>query len=313
VTDEEDADLPALVAPAKPSTLIPHDTVAGRSLTAVIAILTFLACLCAGGGVLLAASSAAWRDSVSREITIQIRPKAGVDLDAETTKVMMLASKSRAVASLRAPSRAETESALAPWLGSGIDLSQLPIPRLVVARLATRDAAAIAALRAEVSQAAPEAAFDDHAVWLTHLSAVGRSLTLFAILLFALVVAAIAIAVGFATRAAMAGAREIVEVLHFVGASDGFITKHFQRYFFRVSAEGTSVGGGVAILLFLVSEWAASRNAASAEGAALTMLLGSFHLPLAGYAAMLGVCALLVVMAGLFSRLVAAAHLRVLS
>jgi cell division transport system permease protein len=127
------------------------------------------------------------------------------------------------------------------------------------------------------------------------------------------VVAAIAIAVGFATRAAMAGAREIVEVLHFVGASDSFITRHFQRYFFRLSAEGTGVGGGVAILLFFLSELVAARNASSPDGAALTMLLGSFHLPLAGYAAILGVCGLLVLMAGLFSRLVATAHLRVLS
>ena len=44
----------------------------------------------------------------------------------------------------------------------------------------------------------------------------------------------------------------------------------------------------------------------------MTVLLGSFHLPLFGYAAILGVCALLVAMAGLFSRIVAAAHLRAL-
>jgi cell division transport system permease protein len=298
---------------AKPAALIPNDTVSGRALTAVIAILTFLACLSAGGGVLLAASTASWREAVSREITIQIRPKANVDIDAEVTKVMMLVAKSPAIASARAPSREETDKALEPWLGSGIDLTQLPIPRLVVARLATRDAGALDELRKQVAIAAPEAAFDDHAIWLSHLSAVGRSLTLLATGLFALVVAAIAIAVGFATRAAMAGAREIVEVLHFVGASDSFIVRHFQRYFFRLSAQGTGVGGAAAMLLFLASEAVAARNASSPDGAAMTALVGSFHLPLAGYGAIFGVCALLVLMAGLFSRLVASAHLRVLS
>ena len=48
----------------RPVTLIPHDDAAGRSLTAVIAILTFLACLCAGGAVWLAAATAAWRSDV---------------------------------------------------------------------------------------------------------------------------------------------------------------------------------------------------------------------------------------------------------
>jgi cell division transport system permease protein len=305
---EEDAvpDTPAIA-------LIPHDTVSGRALMAVIAILTFLACLCAGGAVLLAASSGAWRSEVSREITIQVRPHAGVDTDAEVNKVVMMASGSPAIASVSAMSRADTEKSLAPWLGSGLDLSQLPIPRLVVARLANRDEAALAALRDGIGKAAPDAVFDDHMVWLSHLTAVGRYLTLLATLLFVLVAAAIAIAIGFATRGAMAGAREIVDVLHFVGASDSFITRHFQRYFFRLSAEGTGVGGGAAILLFLVGELAAARGADAPEGVAMGVLLGSFRLPLYGYAAILGVCVLLVAMAGVFSRIVAAAHLRALS
>jgi cell division transport system permease protein len=312
VDDAPAADEPG-IAFLRPAMLIPHDTVSGRALAAVIAILTFLACLCAGGAVLLAASSAAWREDVSREITIQIRPHAGVDSDAEAEKVAALAAHSPAVASVRLLSRAQTEDALKPWLGSGLDLSQLPIPRLVVATLANRDPTTLESLRAEVDKEAPQALFDDNAVWLSHLSAVGRSLTLFAGLLFGLVVAAIAIAIGFATRGAMAGAREIVDVLHFVGASDSFITKHFQRYFFRLSAEGTSVGGGVAILLFFVGEIFAARGAASPEGTTMTVLLGAFHLPLFGYVAILGVCVALVAMAALFSRVVAAAHLRALS
>ena len=300
-------------ARVRPVNLIPHDTVSGRALAAVIAILTFLACLCAGGAVMLAAASSAWRDDVSREITIQIRPHEGADAEAEAQKVAALASQSPAIKAVKLLSRAQTEETLKPWLGSGLDLSQLPIPRLVVATLANRDPAALAPLRATVAKEAPDAVFDDNAVWLSHLSAVGRSLTLFAGLLFALVVAAIAIAIGFATRGAMAGAKEIVEVLHFVGASDGFITRHFQRYFFRLSAEGTSVGGAAAMLMFFISELFTARRDASPEGAAMTMLLGAFHLPLVGYAAILAVCVALVGMAGLFSRVVAGAHLRALS
>jgi cell division transport system permease protein len=295
----------------RPVTLIPHDNAAGRSLTAVIAILTFLACLCAGGAVWLAASTAAWRSDVAREITIQIKPHMGGDVDAETARVLDIVGQSSAIASARAPSREETEKMLAPWLGSGLDLSQLPIPRLVTATLSSRaDSAALAALRAQIAMNAADVAFDDHAVWVSHLTGVGRSLTLLAGFLFVLVVAAIAIAIAFATRAAMAGAREIVEVLHFVGASDGFITQNFQRYFFLVSARGTGVGGAAALFMFLAGEGFAHRGD-SADGAAMTVLLGSFHLPLAGYLAILGVCVALVAMAGLFSRRVAAAQLRV--
>jgi len=296
---------------ARPVTLIPHDNAAGRSLTAVIAILTFLACLCAGGAVWLASATSAWGTDVAREITIQIKPHPGSDVDAETAKALDLVARSPAISSAQAPSREETQQMLAPWLGSGLDLTQLPIPRLVTATLSSRaDASALDALRSQVLQAAPDATFDDHAVWVSHITGVGRSLTLLAGLLFALVVAAIAIAIAFATRAAMAGAREIVEVLHFVGASDGYITQHFQRYFFLQSAKGTAVGGAAALFMFLVGEGFAHRGD-SADGAAMTMLLGSFHLPFMGYVAILGVCVALVAMAGLFSRRVAATQLRV--
>lgn len=311
--DAQDAD-PQNAGPQnagdRPVTLIPHDDAAGRSLTAVIAILTFLACLCAGGAVWLAAATAAWRSDVAREITIQIKPHAGADADAETTKVLDIVAHSPAIASAQAPSREETQKMLAPWLGSGLDLAQLPIPRLVTATLSRQaDPAALAALRAQIANSATQATFDDHAVWVSHLTGVGRSLTLLAGFLFALVVAAIAIAIAFATRAAMAGAREIVEVLHFVGASDGFITQNFQRYFFLVSARGTGVGGAAALLMFLAGEGFAHRGDAQ-DGAAMTVLLGSFHLPLAGYVAILGVCVALVAMAALFSRRVAATQLR---
>ena len=66
------------------------------------------------------------------------------------------------------------------------------------------------------------------------------------------------------------------------------------------------------MLMFFVSGLLAARGAASPEGAAMTVLLGSFYLPLIGYAAILGVCVALVAMAGVFSRLVAAAHLHTL-
>jgi cell division transport system permease protein len=294
---------------SRATSLIPHDSVAGRSLTVVIAILTFLACLAAGGAVLLGEASAAWRSDVSREVTVQIKPTSGEDADADVEKVLNAVKASPTVAAVRALGRDETERSLAPWLGSGLDLSQLPIPRLVVVTLAGHDSDQIAELRARVLESAPNAVFDDHAIWLSHLSTVGRSLTLFVFLLFALVVAAIAIAVGVATRAAIADAREIVEVLHFVGASDEFITSHFQQSFFRISAEGASIGGGAAMLLFVIGQFLFSRGGPE-DAEAMTVLLGAFHLPLHGYIAIVAVCVLLVAMTAVFSRLIAAANLR---
>ena len=62
------------------------------------------------------------------------------------------------------------------------------------------------------------------------------------VVLVVLVLVAAGLAVIFATRGAMAGNREVVEVLHFVGANDDFIAKEFQRRFFRLGLRGSVIG-----------------------------------------------------------------------
>ena len=81
-----------------------------------------------------------------------------------------------------------------------------------------------------------------------------------AVAIVILVLVATGLAVAFATRGAMAGNREVVDVLHFVGADDDFIAREFQRRFFRLGLKGGLAGGGLALLLitlcgFLLSAW----------------------------------------------------------
>src|SRR5919112_612389 len=54
--------------------LVPVHSAASRALVGVIAILTFLAALCAGAAELVASNAQQWRASVGREATIQVRP-----------------------------------------------------------------------------------------------------------------------------------------------------------------------------------------------------------------------------------------------
>src|SRR3712207_9050812 len=63
--------------------LVPVQSGASRALVGVIAILTFLAALCAGAAELVASSSAEWAASVDREATIQVRPSPQRNIEAE--------------------------------------------------------------------------------------------------------------------------------------------------------------------------------------------------------------------------------------
>ena len=107
-----------------------------------------------------------------------------------------------------------------------------------------------------------------------------KSVVFVAAVIFVLVLVAMILAVGFATQGAMAGNREIIEVLHFVGAADSYISRQFQRHFFRLGLRGGAIGGGLAILAFLASGALASWLRATPGGDQMEAMFGDFSLGL---------------------------------
>ena len=92
-----------------------------------------------------------------------------------------------------------------------------------------------------------------------------------------LVIAATMLSVTFATRAAMATNRPVIEVLHFIGAKNSFIAGHFQRHFLRLGLRGGAIGGGGAIALFALAELCGPLVARHAGGDQIAALFGTFR------------------------------------
>ncbi|MBE7201533.1 MAG: ABC transporter permease [Parafilimonas terrae] len=301
---------PVAGAPSTPANLrrnaplVPTDTAAGRSLAAVIAILTFLAGLCAGAAEMVAANAAQWQGDVAQEVTIQIRPTPGRDVDADVAKAAGLARAEPGIAETRVFSKAEAERLLEPWLGSGLDLSDLPVPRLIALKLNRSSGADLKQLRARLLAALPGVvSLDDHALWLQRLSTAASAFVGIGIGLVILVLVATGLAVTFATRGAMASNREVVEVLHFVGADDDYIAKAFQRRFFGLGLRGGAIGAGLAILAFVIGGLLARAARSGPAGQEVEALFGAFQIGLRGYASivLIGVIASLVT--GVVSRI----------
>jgi cell division transport system permease protein len=293
--------------------LVPATSIAGRALVTVIAIMTFLASLTAGAAMLITEASQDWQKSVSREMTIQVRPIVGRDLEAETAKAIEIAQAFPGVANVRAYSKAESEALLQPWLGAGLDLSELPVPRMIVVQLASRSALDAAGLRQALTDKVTGATLDDHRLWLSRLAIMARTVVIMAVMIFCLVLVAMMLAVGFATRGAMAGNREIIEVLHFVGAADQFISRQFQNHFFRLGLRGGAIGGGTAIFVFLVLGSLSSWWRATPGGDQIEAMFGSFGLQLKDYLLIVLIAAGIAITTGFVSRIIVFRHLRRLS
>ena len=206
------------------------------------------------------------------------------------------------VADVRVMSSQETERMLEPWLGHGLDITKLPIPRLIIVRMRAGENADLAPLRAALAAAAPEANVDDHSVWRSRLDTMAGMIVTFASAVFALMIVAMAMAVGFATRGAVAANREIIEVLHFVGATDLYVARQFQSHFLRLGFRGAAIGAGVSALFFLTASALSAWWKRTPGGDEIAALFGAFALDVRGYIALLAVGLIIALLTGYLSR-----------
>ena len=265
------------------SPIVPRASIAGRALVAVVAIMTFLASITTGTVLLVGASAAEWQSEVGSEITIQVRPQGGRDIERDVAAATEAMRAQPGIVEVRPFTKDESAKLLEPWLGSGLSLDELPVPRVIVARAQPSTTLDLAALRSRVTQAAPTASVDDHRAWIERMRSMTGATVLAGIGILALVIIATIISVSFATRGAMAANRPIVEVLHFVGAGDRYIANRFFRHFLRLGLEGGVIGGGAAMLGFGFSESIAGWFSGTPVGDQFAALLGTFSLRASGY------------------------------
>jgi len=295
--DSVDSLLPRFETP-----LVPRNSISGRALVAVVAIMTFLASLTTGAAVLISKAAGEWQSDIAREVTIQIVPAPGRDLDAAVEKAASVARAVTGIVEVRPYSRDESTKLLEPWLGSGLSLNELPVPRLIVVKLATDATPDLAQLRRMLADQVPGAVLDDHRGWIDRMRAMAGSAVVLGLCILVLMFAATILSVTFATRGAMATNKAVIEVLHFVGAKNSFIAGHFQHHFLILGLQGGAIGGGAAIILFAIAS-ATSRWFAGTAGAEQTSaLFGSFSIGLIGYAAVLGQVILIAAVTALTSR-----------
>jgi cell division transport system permease protein len=282
--------------------IVPKNSITGHALAAVVAIMTFLASLTTGAVSLVISSASEWQSDVAREITIQVRPVEGRNIEADVTAAARITRGVAGVADVRPYSAVESARLLEPWLGSGIGLDDLPVPRLIAVRIDGSRSPDIAALRLTIADQVPNASIDDHRGWIGRMRAMAGVAITGGLTVLVLVLAATILSVAFATRGAMATNRHIVEVLHMIGAKDSFIAGQFQGHFLLLGLQGGATGGGIALAVLAVAGIVADWLAGTAAGEQSAALFGSYAIGWGGYLAVLAQIALVAAVASLTSR-----------
>ena len=264
--------------------IVEAKTVTGSSLVVVISIMCFLASLTAGGVYLINQSATAWTENIASEVTVQISINRTENIEDKLSKISFFLTNQPGVTGVRPLPLAESAELLEPWLGNGANLKDLPIPRLIAVELDRTNRPNLDKLRSDIKKNFKSATLDDHRRWQSQIQTVTRSMALAGLAVLILVGLATTAVIVSATRSAMASNREIVEVLHFVGATDRFIAREFERHFLSLGIRSGLVGATGSLMVFIFMPFfmriLGGSNMTSAE---VRRLLGTAVLDLPGF------------------------------
>jgi len=221
-----------------------------RFLPWIIGVMVFLATLSVAGLLLAQDVTERWRSALAGTLTVQVPPPFGeTDPQAQLEEVLQILRGTPGIARAEPLSIDQSRALLEPWLGSGQIIDELPLPRLIDVALRPGARLDFAVLETRLAGIAPGIVLDDHGRWLGDLVRVARSVELVAATAVLVVALTAVLAVVFAVRTGLAIHREVIDVLHLVGARDSYIARQFARHALTLSLRGSIPGTLFALAL----------------------------------------------------------------
>jgi cell division transport system permease protein len=242
-----------------------------RMLPLLVAAMAFLAALALAGSVGAASLARHWQEGAAAALTVQVprpsAPAAAADPPAtRLARVVDILRGTPGIAEARALTEAELADLLRPWLGVGSGQVSLPLPAVIQVHLSGAGPD-LPSLAARLEAAAPGTLPESHGVWVRRLSALARSLQACAWVALMVVAMVAAAVIAVATRAGLAARREAIEIVHGLGATDGYIAGRFAGRAMRLAAAGAAGGALAALPVLLLLAGLAAPFAAGMGGA----------------------------------------------
>lgn len=236
------------------------------ALCALLAVMVFLAALGLTGSSTLTALTETWSHSHTGEFTVEIRPLpasndgvATPSLTVRVASVMEVLNNTPGVTGATPLSEGEMRRLLGPWLGEDINFQDLPLPVLINATVAQSSIENLATLAARLESTIPGVKVDDNGAWLDAMKQFVDTLTFIARLIVVLLGSAAALTVVLVTRVGLLAHRDIVDILHIMGAPDRHLAWQFQTFVARIAFIGSVVGVIMAVLaLVLITAFGAA-------------------------------------------------------
>jgi cell division transport system permease protein len=281
--------------------IIPASAGALRSLTVAMAVMCYLACLAIGALLLIDRAVSSWTQGLAREVTVQVRQLQDVNMEEALAQTETLLKAMPGVTAVTVLEREAGMKLLEPWLGNR-GLEDLPIPRLIRVEVDDRRPPDYEVMRNATAEIRG-ASLDTHRRWQSELTRMARALSILSYTVLILIcLSAIAIVI-FGTRAVLQENRPIVDLLHLVGARDGYIARQIDGRFLKSGLLAGFIGVLLGLLTFFLLSLSGMEGSGGVADASRRLLFAPPQMSLWTYGLLFAVPAVATLITLLTSRL----------
>ncbi len=195
---------------------------------------------------------------VVSNFTIQVLPKPNFEEGRKELKnVVEFMERYPDVEQVTVLSDQELRALLEPWLGNNVDIELLPIPKLLDVKIRNAKNFDYKKLAVRLSEVSHLASINDHNLWLTRLLRFINSLKMLAVTVLIMVALASVVAIVYAAKTGLNVHREIISILHIMGATDEYIAINYVKQITQMSVMAGIWGTVLAVpAIMIVGEMA---------------------------------------------------------
>src|SRR3954463_16255704 len=216
-----------------------------RFLPWIIGFMTYLCVIAIAAALSVDRVAEHWRQGLAGNLTVELPFAAELETEKRAEQLdaaMEVIADTPGITGATVLEDQQIAALLEPWLGPDATQLDVPLPTMIAVTRRTDAAIDLGALKAKLQQTVPNAQVDDHGDWVSDALGFLRSLQALAAALSALALAAAALTVIFVTRTGLATHRGVIEVVHLMGAPDGYIARQFQSQALKLGIVGGIVG-----------------------------------------------------------------------
>jgi len=219
--------------------------IAARFLPLIIGSMVYVGTLCFVFTLFILSATHLWENQLRTQITLEV-PTSSLQ-----AQVLQVLGKTPGIQQAAAVPKKEVETLLQSLLGTTLPVDLQALPVLIEISLNGRESLDVPMLEARLKTISPQIQLVDHRPWQTQVeSLINASVVLASTLTFLVLLTAL-VTTTFATRTSLLIHRQVIEVLHLIGATNGYIARQFQVHALKQGLIASAIGAAFAFLTFL--------------------------------------------------------------